>query len=205
MGVCLIFLAACTTNPFTGEKQADKAAVYGGAGALGGALLGALAGNSQGALIGALIGGAAGGGYGYYVDKQESMLRKTLQGTGVRVQRNGDQLKLIMPGNISFATGSANIESNFYPTLNSLVLVFKEFKENGIEIVGYTDSTGSLKTNEKLSNERAKNIESYLTASGVPMGRISSYGQGPSNPIASNDTVAGRAQNRRVEINLKQK
>ena len=79
----------------------------------------------QGALIGAAVGGAAGGGYGYYVDTQEAKLRQTLQGTGVQVQRNGDNLTLIMPGNITFASNSADISSSFYPTLNSLVQVFK--------------------------------------------------------------------------------
>src|SRR3546814_219649 len=95
------------------------------------------------------------------------------------------------------------ISSSFYPTLNSLVQVFKEFNKNGVDIVGHTDSTGSLQLNQDLSNRRAQSVASYLVGNGVAASRISSYGAGPSQPIASNDTAAGRAQNRRVEINLR--
>ncbi|AEB59982.1 OmpA/MotB domain-containing protein [Ectopseudomonas mendocina] len=204
----MAMLAGCTTNPYTGESQAGKAGIYGGIGAATGAVIGAATSSkkdrTKGALIGAAVGGAAGGGYGYYVDTQEAKLRQTLQGTGVQVQRNGDDLKLIMPGNITFASNSADISSSFYPTLNSLVLVFKEFNKNGVNIVGHTDSTGSQELNQSLSQRRAQSVANYLTANGVPGQRISAYGAGPSQPIASNATDAGRAQNRRVEINLRQ-
>ncbi|MBZ9664440.1 OmpA family protein [Pseudomonas sp. LMG 31766] len=203
----MALLAGCTTNPYTGESQAGKAGIYGGIGAATGAVIGAATSSkkdrAKGALIGAAVGGAAGGGYGYYVDTQEAKLRQTLQGTGVQVQRNGDDLKLIMPGNITFASNSADISSSFYPTLNSLVLVFKEFNKNGVNIVGHTDSTGSQALNQSLSQRRAQSVANYLTANGVPGQRISAYGAGPSQPIASNATDAGRAQNRRVEINLR--
>ncbi|AQZ32459.1 Outer membrane protein OmpA [Pseudomonas sp. NFACC19-2] len=203
----MALLAGCTTNPYTGESQAGKAGIYGGIGAATGAVIGAATSSkkdrTKGALIGAAVGGAAGGGYGYYVDTQEAKLRQTLQGTGVQVQRNGDDLKLIMPGNITFASNSADISSSFYPTLNSLVLVFKEFNKNGVNIVGHTDSTGSQELNQSLSQRRAQSVANYLTANGVPGQRISAYGAGPSQPIASNATDAGRAQNRRVEINLR--
>ena len=203
----MALLAGCTTNPYTGESQAGKAGIYGGIGAATGAVIGAATSSkkdrTKGALIGAAVGGAAGGGYGYYVDTQEAKLRQTLQGTGVQVQRNGDDLKLIMPGNITFASNSADISSSFYPTLNSLVLVFKEFNKNGVNIVGHTDNTGSLELNQSLSQRRTQSVANYLTANGVPGQRISAYGAGPSQPIASNATDAGRAQNRRVEINLR--
>lgn len=203
----LTLVAGCTTNPYTGESQAGKAGVYGGVGAVTGALIGAATSSKKdrgkGALIGAAVGGAAGGGYGYYVDTQEAKLRQTLQGTGVQVQRNGDDLKLIMPGNITFASNSADISSSFYSTLNSLVLTFKEFDKNGIDIVGHTDSTGSLELNQNLSNRRAQSVAAYLSGNGVQPSRISAYGAGPNQPIASNANEAGRAQNRRVEINLR--
>ena len=203
----LSLLAGCTTNPYTGEREAGKAGIYGGVGAVTGAVIGAATSSkkdrAKGALIGAAVGGAAGGGYGYYVDTQEAKLRQTLQGTGVQVQRNGDELRLIMPGNITFASNSADISSGFYSTLNSLVLVFKEFDKNGIDIVGHTDSTGSMELNQNLSNRRAQSVASYLTGNGVPAQRISAYGAGPNKPIASNANEAGRAQNRRVEINLR--
>lgn len=201
------FLAACTTDPYTGEQKAGKAGVYGGVGAATGAVIGAATASKKdrgkGALIGAVVGGAAGGGYGYYVDQQEAKLRQTLQGTGVQVQRYGDDLKLIMPGHITFASNSADISSNFYPTLNSLVLVFEEFNKNGIDIVGHTDNTGSAMLNQRLSEQRAHSVANYLTANGIIGQRITVYGAGFSQPIASNDTEAGRAQNRRVEINLR--
>jgi outer membrane protein OmpA-like peptidoglycan-associated protein len=203
----LTLLAGCTTNPYPGERDAGKSGSYGGVGAGTGAVIGAATSckkdRAKGALIGAAVGGAAGGGYGYYVDTQEAKLRQTLQGTGVQVQRNGDDLKLIMPGNITFASNSSDISSGFYPTLNSLVTVFKEFDKNGVDIVGHTDSTGSLELNQNLSNRRAQSVASYLTSNGVPAQRISSYGAGPNQPIASNASEAGRAQNRRVEINLR--
>jgi outer membrane protein OmpA-like peptidoglycan-associated protein len=205
--VGLTLLAGCTTNPYTGEREAGKAGIYGGVGAVTGAVIGAATSSkkdrAKGALIGAAVGGAAGGGYGYYVDTQEAKLRQTLQGTGVQVQRNGDDLKLIMPGNITFGSNSADISSGFYPTLNSLVLVFKEFDKNGVDIVGHTDSTGSLELNQTLSNRRAQSVASYLSANGVAPTRLSAYGAGPNQPIASNASDAGRAQNRRVEINLR--
>ncbi|MGG2399006.1 OmpA family protein [Pseudomonas sp. SH1-B] len=203
----MAIMAGCTTNPYTGEQQAGKAGIYGGVGAVTGAVIGAATSSkkdrAKGALIGAAVGGAAGGGYGYYVDTQEAKLRQTLQGTGVQVQRIGDDLKLIMPGNITFASNSADISSGFYQTLNSLVLVFKEFDKNGVNIVGHTDSTGSQELNQSLSQRRAQSVANYLTANGVPGQRISAYGAGPSQPIASNASEAGRAQNRRVEINLR--
>ena len=135
----MAMLAGCTTNPYTGESQAGKAGIYGGIGAATGAVIGAATSSkkdrTKGALIGAAVGGAAGGGYGYYVDTQEAKLRQTLQGTGVQVQRNGDDLKLIMPGNITFATDSSEIVSNFYAPLNNLASSFKQFNQNTIEVV----------------------------------------------------------------------
>lgn len=206
-GLCSVLLAGCTTNPYTGEQQAGKAGIYGLGGAAAGAVVGAATSSrkdrTKGALIGATVGGAAGAGYGYYVDQQEARLRQELTGTGVQVIRNGDNLQLVMPGNITFASNSADISSSFYPTLNSLVKVFQEFNRNGIDIVGHTDSTGSMDLNMRLSQQRASSVASYLTGQGVAGNRISSRGVGPSQPIASNETQTGRAQNRRVEINLR--
>ena len=205
--VGLSLLAGCTTNPYTGEREAGKAGIYGGVGAVTGAVIGAATSSkkdrAKGALIGAAVGGAAGGGYGYYVDTQEAKLRQTLQGTGVQVQRNGDELKLIMPGNITFATDSSEIVSNFYAPLNNLASSFKQFNQNSIEIVGFTDSTGSRQYNMDLSQRRAQSVATYLTAQGLDGTRLSTRGAGPDQPIASNATEQGRSQNRRVEINLR--
>jgi outer membrane protein OmpA-like peptidoglycan-associated protein len=108
-----------------------------------------------------------------------------------------------MPCNITFASGSSDISSSFYTTLNSLVKVFQEFDKNGVEIVGHTDSTGSNDLNMRLSRDRAQSVASYLVNQGISGARISATGAGPSQPIASNDSEQGRAQNRRVEINLR--
>ena len=201
-------LAGCASqNPYDNQPpSSNKTATYGGLGALAGAAAGALINHDnrgKGALIGAAIGGASGAGYGYYADKQEAELRQSMQGTGVEVQRQGDQIKLIMPGNITFATDSSEIVSNFYAPLNNLASSFKQFNQNSIEIVGFTDSTGSRQYNMDLSQRRAQSVATYLTAQGVDGTRLSTRGAGPDQPIASNATADGRAQNRRVEVNLR--
>ncbi|MCL6417412.1 OmpA family protein [Aestuariirhabdus sp. Z084] len=199
-----LLLAGCqTTNPYTGEQEVNKTTKYGGVGALAGAVVGGLANGKKGALAGAALGGAAGAGYGYYTDQQEAALRQRLQGTGVQVQRTGNDLKLIMPGNITFATNSYNIQSSFYSVLGSVALVLKEFDENPVEVVGHTDSTGSRQHNMGLSEKRAQSVASYLVNQGVAGPRITYFGAGPDQPIASNGTKQGRALNRRVELNLR--
>ncbi len=208
-------LSGCATqqNPYDNQGQAQntsggmsKTAKYGGIGALAGALAGAAIDHNhrgKGALIGAAVAGAASAGYGYYADKQEAALRESMANTGVEVQRQGDQIKLIMPGNITFATDSSAISSSFYSPLNNLASSFKQFNENTIEIVGYTDSTGARQHNMDLSLQRAQAVSTYLTSQGVDGTRIAVRGAGPDQPIASNADANGRAQNRRVEVNLK--
>ncbi|RMQ45508.1 OmpA protein [Pseudomonas cichorii] len=206
-------LSGCASpNPYDNQGQAqnsggmNKTAKYGGLGALAGALAGAAIDHNnrgKGALIGAAVVGAASAGYGYYADKQEAALRASMANTGVEVQRQGDQIKLIMPGNITFATDSSSIASSFYSPLNNLANSLKQFNQNNIEIVGYTDSTGSRQHNMDLSQQRAQSVSTYLTSQGVDAARLSVRGAGPDQPIASNADVNGRAQNRRVEVNLK--
>ena len=202
-------LSGCASqNPYDQSAQGDtnKTAVYGGLGALAGAAAGALINHDnrgKGALIGAAVGAAAGGGYGYYADKQEEELRRQMQGTGVQVQRQGDTIQLIMPGNITFATDSDAIAGSFYAPLNNLANSFKQFNQNTIEVVGYTDSTGSRQHNMDLSQRRAQAVSTYLTSQGVDPSRVSARGLGPDQPTASNADANGRAQNRRVEVNLK--
>lgn len=201
--------AGCAVqNPYVREDgEMRKSATYGTLGALAGAAVGAATSSKKdrgkGALIGAAVGGAAGGGYGYYADKQEAELRRSMQGTGVEVQRNGDDLKLIMPGNITFATNSADIAGNFYAPLNNLANSFKQYDQNSIEIVGHTDNVGAHQYNYTLSQRRAQSVANYLTAQGVNGMRVTTRGVGPDQPVASNASESGRAQNRRVEINLR--
>ncbi|EPM74060.1 ompA family protein, partial [Pseudomonas syringae pv. actinidiae ICMP 18804] len=137
----------------------------------------------KGALIGAAVAGAASAGYGYYADKQEAALRASMANTGVEVQRQGDQIKLIMPGNITFATDSSAIASSFYSPLNNLANSLKQFNQNNIEIIGYTDSTGSRQHNMDLSQQRAQSVATYLTSQGVDQSHLSVRGAGPDQPI----------------------
>lgn len=200
----LIASTSCTTNPYTGESQASKAAVYGGAGAAAGALTGYLAGgkNAKGALIGAAIGGAAGGGYGYYRDVQEKKLRDVLVGTGVQVKKEGDNIRLIMPGNITFASGSSDLKGSFFKTLNSVAIVLKEYNKTNVIVSGHTDSDGDESKNITLSQERATTVADYLNSQGVAENRLTANGYGSSRPVASNKIDEGKAQNRRVEITI---
>ena len=201
-----LFVTACSIDPYTGEEKASNTAKGAGWGALGGAVLGAAVSSKKdrkkGALIGAAAGAAAGGGYGYYMDRQEAKLRARLEGTGVGVQRVGDTIKLIMPGNITFDTGSSVIMSGFTSVLDSVALVAKEFDKTLMQVNGYTDSTGSFQTNQTLSEQRAGSVARYFMNEGVASSRIRATGYGPRDPIADNSTASGRAQNRRVEIEL---
>ncbi|MDE6481302.1 MAG: OmpA family protein [Alphaproteobacteria bacterium] len=198
-------LAGCTTvNPYTGQSQTSKA-VWGTAiGTAAGAATGALVSKNHGAgaIVGGLAGAAVGGGVGYYLDVQEAELRQELASTGVGVERTNDSIRLIMPGNITFKTDSSDINANFYATLNSVAKVLKKYSNSTVMVSGYTDSTGSMEYNQNLSRSRASAVAAYLQGQGVAANRFEILGMGPSNPIASNDTAAGRAQNRRVEIKI---
>ena len=139
-----------TLDPYTGEKKTSKATVGAVLGAVTGAAVGVATSSKKdrrkGALIGAVAGGAVGAGVGNYMDQQEAKLRQKLEGTGVRVVRNGNEITLIMPGNITFDTGRSDVKSHFYPTLESVGLVLKEFNKTIVEVAGHTDSTGSKAT-----------------------------------------------------------
>jgi outer membrane protein OmpA-like peptidoglycan-associated protein len=204
LAICLsvLWLAACTTDPYTGEKRVSRTAIGAGVGALAGAGIGALAGDGKGAAIGAGVGALAGGAAGAYMDHQAKKLREELAGTGVSVTKVGDNIILNMPGNVTFATDQGAIQSSFYPTLNSVAKVLKEFEKTVVHVTGHTDSTGGYEYNLKLSQERADSVASYLAAQGVQSARLVSRGYGPDRPLGDNGTVEGRQQNRRVEITL---
>lgn len=199
---CVALFSACATDPYTGESKVSKTAWGTGIGTAIGAGVGALAGGSKGALIGAGIGAAGGAATGGYMDIQARKLRQELVGTGVQVARDGNNVRLIMPGNITFNTNESTIRPNFNKVLDSVAKVINEYDKTNVQIIGYTDNTGNDAINNPLSVSRAQSIGNYLVLRGVNAGRINAYGLGSKNPIASNSTPEGREQNRRVEINL---
>jgi outer membrane protein OmpA-like peptidoglycan-associated protein len=195
-------LTACATDPYTGEKRASRTAIGTGAGAAIGAGAGALIGGQRGALIGAGVGAAGGAAVGARMDLQARELREQLVGTGVQVQEIDGQIRLIMPGNITFDTNQTEIKHSFRPVLDSISKVLARYNRTTVQVIGHTDSTGSRDHNLRLSVARAESVGKYLSLRGVANNRIATFGAGPDQPIASNDTEAGRAQNRRVEIYL---
>jgi outer membrane protein OmpA-like peptidoglycan-associated protein len=201
----LLSLAACTTiNPYTQETQTSKAVKGAGIGAAAGAAIGLLTKGDklENALIGAGVGALAGGGVGYYMDVQEAKLRQKMAATGVTVTRNGDNITLNMPGNITFALNSADLNAQFFTVLDGVAMVLKEYDKTVIEVAGHTDSSGSDQYNLQLSERRARSVAQYLISQGVKPERIITVGAGKAYPIASNDTEAGRAANRRVELTI---
>jgi outer membrane protein OmpA-like peptidoglycan-associated protein len=198
---------ACTMDPYTGQPTLSKTVIGGLLGAGTGAAIGAATGDNskqrkKRALIGAGVGALAGGAVGGYMDIQESKLREKLQRTGVGVQRVGDEIILVMPGNITFATNSADLRQDFFDVLESVGLVLVEYERTVVEVSGHTDSTGSEEYNRKLSGDRATTVARYLRTQGVADMRLLTLAFGEVRPIASNDTSSGRQQNRRVEITL---
>ena len=200
-------LGGCMTyDPYTGEEKTSNATKGSIIGAIGGAAIGAATSSKsdrgKGALIGAASGAAIGGGVGYYMDKQEAELRRQLEGTGVRVVRNGDEIELVMPGNITFDLNESSIKPSFSGTLESVALVPKEYDKTIIQIEGHTDSSGSDSYNQLLSERRASSVRDFLLNQGIEPKRTRAVGYGERYPVASNDTAAGREQNRRVELTL---
>nr|WP_307775103.1 OmpA family protein [uncultured Cetobacterium sp.] len=206
--ICTILLAgslfgACTTVDQYGNPYQSQT----GTGTAGGAAIGALIGqaigqDTKGTLIGAGIGALAGLGWGAYKDQQTRELRSRLQGTNVTVSDRGDHINLNLPGGVTFPTDGYVIGTGFYGPLNDIAMVLRQYPETRIQISGHTDSTGSYAYNQQLSMKRAQSVATYFMRQGVAQGRISAIGYGPDRPVASNSTVSGRAQNRRVEVQI---
>nr|WP_169542423.1 OmpA family protein [Sphingomonas baiyangensis] len=197
--------AACVTDPVTGERRISKAAIGGIGGAVGGYLLGDLVGGRRDRtekILGAGIGGLAGAGIGAYMDRQERELRERTAGTDVEVIRQGDDLILNMPSGITFAYDSATIQPQYQGTLDRVADVLARYEQTYVDVYGHTDSTGSDQYNQGLSERRAASVAQYLSTRGVAQARMATRGFGETQPIASNETEDGRAQNRRVEIKL---
>jgi outer membrane protein OmpA-like peptidoglycan-associated protein len=136
------------------------------------------------------------------MDRQEAKLRAQLEKTGVSVTRIGNNITLNMPGNITFATNSADLNAGFFQVLNSVALVVNEFNQTVIEVAGHTDNTGGDQYNQQLSERRAGAVAAYLGTRNVRQDRIITVGMGETRPVATNETEAGRQLNRRVELTL---
>ena len=200
-------LAACTTDPYTGESKLSNTAIGATGGAVVGGIAGALIGKGdkgsrKAALIGAGIGALAGGGIGLYMDKQEADLRDRLRSSGVSVSREGDQIVLNMPSNITFATDQSDVKPSFYDVLGAVALVLQKYNRSLIDVEGHTDSDGGDDYNFDLSERRAQSVARYLAAQELDERRFYVSGYGEQRPIATNASAGGKAQNRRVEIRI---
>ncbi|OFX00998.1 MAG: hypothetical protein A3E78_15375 [Alphaproteobacteria bacterium RIFCSPHIGHO2_12_FULL_63_12] len=207
LGALAIFAVGCTTNPYTGEKRAGRVVTSGAggaaAGAAAGAIIGAATGSAgKGAAIGAAAGAVIGGGIGVYQDQQQAKLRERLVNAGVQVQREGDNIRLIMPSDITFETAQSDINASFYQTLNAVAEVLDEFDKTTVTVAGHADSRGSDSYNMDLSQQRALSVSNYLASHGVDPARLKSIGYGETRPIGDNATAAGQSLNRRVEVTI---
>jgi outer membrane protein OmpA-like peptidoglycan-associated protein len=192
-----------TSNPNDPNRTRTGALIGAGIGAVAGLLSGGDAvERRQRALVGAGVGGLAGAGIGAYQDRQEAALRRSLEGSGVDVVRQGDNITLNMPGNITFAFDSSNLQPQFYPVLDNVASTLNQYNQTVIEVAGHTDNVGTDAYNQQLSVQRANAVAAYLGGKGVIQQRMMIVGAGETHPIASNDTEAGRQQNRRVEITI---
>jgi len=208
--VSVATLSSCATfDPYTGEEKTTNTAKGAGIGASAAMLLSYLANKDKSSserkkrlLRDAGIGAIVGGGAGYYMDTQEAKLRKQLRNSGVSVIRNGDNINLVMPGNITFPSNGSQLMSDFYDVLDSVALVLEEFEKTTIVVAGYTDSKGSESYNQKLSENRANAVAAYLKSRKINEIRFDTVGFGEKSPIADNSTAEGRSLNRRVELSL---
>jgi outer membrane protein OmpA-like peptidoglycan-associated protein len=196
-----LVLASCADMNQSQKSTAEGA----GIGAAAGAIIGAIAGGGKGAAIGAAAGAGTGALGGYFwnehLEKQKQQMQQATAGTNVQVTQTADnRLKINVPSDAGFASDSAQLNPKLHPALNELATSLMQNPTETVQIVGYTDSTGGDAVNQPLSQSRAQSVESYLVSRGVQPQRISTQGMGAQNPVASNETAEGRAQNRRVEI-----
>ncbi|MCC8363382.1 OmpA family protein [Lysobacter sp. A6] len=196
---------------YTGQTTAPDDPNRTQRGALIGAAIGAAAGlltgdsaveRRQHALVGIGIGALSGGAIGAYQDKQEAELRRQMAGTGVDVVRQGDNITLNMPSNVTFDFDSSSLKPQFSPVLDDVARTLSQYNQTVVEVAGHTDSVGTDQYNQALSERRANSVAAYLGSHGVLQQRMITVGAGETRPIASNDSEAGRSENRRVEITL---
>ena len=200
-----MLLAGCVTDPETGNRRISRAAIGGGVGVVAGYLLGDLVGGRNDRterIVGAGIGAVAGAGIGAYMDRQERELRERTAGTGIEVDRQGDQLVLNMPGDVTFAYDSATVQPQFQTTLDQVAQTLRDYPSTYIDIYGHTDSRGSEVYNQGLSERRAQSVSSYLSSRGVQSARMATRGYGETALKCPETSEDGYRCNRRVEIRI---
>jgi outer membrane protein OmpA-like peptidoglycan-associated protein len=201
----VLALGACTdqvaqSGPGGLDKTQRSAAIGAGIGAVLGAATGRSGDRLEAAIKGAAVGGAAGAGIGYSLDRQEADLRQSIQNDGVGITNTGDRLIVTLPQDITFAVDSFAVRPDLQRDLRAVAGNLQAYPNSVIQIVGHTDSDGEAGYNQTLSERRASAVADILLSSGVPYNRIQTYGRGETQPVASNLTPEGKAQNRRVEI-----
>ncbi len=181
-------------------SKSQKGAVIGaGSGAVVGGLIGKAAGNTAiGAILGAAVGGVAGAYIGNYMDKQAEEMRDDI--AGAKIERVGEGIKITFDSGLMFDVNKATLRSQSKENLTSLARILNKYEDTNILLEGHTDATGSEDYNLGLSRQRAQTVSEYLASLSVASNRFSIVGYGEAQPIASNDTDAGRQQNRRVEV-----
>lgn len=207
LAAAALLVGCATTDPYSGQTQRSQTATGAGIGAAVGAAAGALSGDGSTsrrdrALVGAAVGAAAGAGIGAYMDRQEEALRQSTRGTGIEVDRRGDDIVLNMPSSVTFGFDSSELTMSARNALNDVASILNQYTDTRVNIAGHTDSTGNADYNQRLSERRAESVGNYLAQSGVSRNRLYMTGYGQTQPVASNATEEGRAQNRRVEITL---
>ncbi|OUS26382.1 hypothetical protein A9Q98_10700 [Thalassotalea sp. 42_200_T64] len=196
LALSLIFSGCASTS-----SNAEKGAAIG---AITGAILGKSTSNHKNkrAIWGAAIGALAGAAVGDYMDKQEQEFKRELAGSGIDVVREGDNLRLIMPANITFASNQSTITASFHQTLNDVARVLSKYNKTLLSIEGHTDSSGSEGYNQNLSEQRADSVKVYLMHQNILASRLQTTGYGELRPMVGNETVSNRALNRRVEVQI---
>ncbi len=198
-----VLLTGCADMSATQRGTATGAGIGAGLGAILGATTAGGGGGraAAGAAIGGIAGAVAGNIWSNKMEKQKQQMEQATQGTGVQVSQTADnRLKLDIPSDISFDTNRADIRPNFRVILDKFAASLVENPSTQVTIIGHTDNTGSDAINNPLSLERASHTRDYLTARGVSASRFNVDGRGSHEPVTTNATSAGRAQNRRVEI-----
>lgn len=207
LGACAIAAALLATGCADMSERQKGTAVGAGVGAGVGAVIGSATGGNAGtsAAIGGVLGAVAGNLWSKRMEDRRRAMEQATQGTNVEVTRTADnQLKLNIPNDISFDTGSAAIKPQLRAVLDPFANSLRDDPGARLMIVGHTDNTGSDAVNNPLSVERAHSVRDYLVTRGVANSRVETAGRGEREPIAENSTEAGRAKNRRVEIFLRE-